>query len=296
MMTNWMSGSDASNFFSSSADVFPLTSPVWMSSGSSSDQPSRFRQRGLQAASPVMTELRAMLVLGLTMRPPRCSPGCSIYRMLTASVHSSAAAIAACCCVSACSGIQATTAGGSVRSEGDPWPGAGRGEAGRRWPWPAPGPAAGRCRCPRSRFFGAQPFDGDEICSRSASRIPGPRRLTPPANSRLMSFRKYIEGARSKRIAHTDLDAQLVTRDSLGAFPKNAEHQFLKNLEDFLNIAYGHVTNGQSLPIDVAMATDTHRLVRAMAKSVIFDQCSKCGETDRITAVLDYKNRLRGAS
>ena len=29
------------------------------------------------------------------------------------------------------------------------------------------------------------------------------------ANSRLMSFRKYIEGARSKRIAHTDLDAQL---------------------------------------------------------------------------------------
>jgi hypothetical protein len=115
-------------------------------------------------------------------------------------------------------------------------------------------------------------------------------------NSRLMNFRKYIEGARSKRIAHTDLDSQLVTRGPLGAFPKNAEHQFLQDLEEFLNIAYGHLSNGQSLPIDVAMATDTHRLVRAMVKSVIFDQCSKCGEMDRIVAVLDDENRLRGAS
>jgi hypothetical protein len=115
-------------------------------------------------------------------------------------------------------------------------------------------------------------------------------------NSRLMNFRKYIEGARSKRIAHTDLDGQLVTRASLGAFPKNTEHQFLQDLEEFLNIAYGHLSNGQFLPIDVAMATDTHRLVRAMAKSMIFDQGSKCGEMDRITAVLDYDNRQRGAS
>jgi hypothetical protein len=122
------------------------------------------------------------------------------------------------------------------------------------------------------------------------------RRQLADVNGRLMDFRKYIEKARSKRIAHTDLDAQLVARESLGAFPKNAERQFLRDLQKFINIAYGHVTNGQPLPIDVTGATDTDRLVRALIKSVLFDQCSKCGEIDRITAVLDYEDRQRGAA
>jgi hypothetical protein len=121
------------------------------------------------------------------------------------------------------------------------------------------------------------------------------RRQLTEVNGQLMDFRKYIEKARSKRIAHTDMDAQLVTRESLGAFPKNAERQFLRDLQKFVNIAYGHVTNGQPLPIDVAGATDTDRLVRALTKSVLFDQCSKCGEIDRSTAVLDYKDRQRRA-
>lgn len=120
------------------------------------------------------------------------------------------------------------------------------------------------------------------------------RRQLADVNSRLMDFRRHIEAARSKRIAHTDLDAQLVTRESLGAFPKNAERQFLRDLQEFVDIAYGHFTNGNCLPIDVAMATDTDRLVRALAKAVVFDQCSKCGEIDRITTVLDYERRLYG--
>ena len=38
-------------------------------------------------------------------------------------------------------------------------------------------------------------------------------------NTRLMSFRKYVEPARSKRIAHIDLHAQIGIRENLGGFP-----------------------------------------------------------------------------
>jgi hypothetical protein len=43
----------------------------------------------------------------------------------------------------------------------------------------------------------------------------------------------------------------------------------------------------------VAMSTDTHQLLRALGKSVIFDQCTRCRETERIAAVLDYEMPAR---
>lgn len=118
-------------------------------------------------------------------------------------------------------------------------------------------------------------------------------RLTE-VNSRLMGFRKYIEEARSKRIAHTDLNAQLLQRASLGGFPKDTEQHFLRDLQEFVNIAHGHFDNGNPLPIDVAMATDTHKLVRALEKSVVFDRCVRCSKTEKAVAVLDFAERLPG--
>jgi len=110
-------------------------------------------------------------------------------------------------------------------------------------------------------------------------------------NERLKAFRRYIEPARSKRIAHVDLSAQIERLENLGAFPKGADTQFLQDLQTFIDIAYGHFHNGGYSPIAVAMSTDSHQLVRALEKSVIFDRCSKCDAGERAVAVLDYEDR-----
>ena len=124
--------------------------------------------------------------------------------------------------------------------------------------------------------------------------IPWPdtiaRRLRD-VNERLISFRQLIEPARSKRIAHVDLPAQVDQWDNLGSFPRGAEIQFLQDLQTFIDIAYGHLNKGDHRPIAVAMSTDTHQLVRALEKSVVFDQCCKCTSGERAAAVLDYAGR-----
>jgi hypothetical protein len=103
-----------------------------------------------------------------------------------------------------------------------------------------------------------------------------------------MAFRQLIEPARSKRIAHVDLPAQIEQSGNLGAFPEGAEIQFLQDLQDFINIAYGHFHNGDHHPIAATMSTDTHQLVRALEKSVVFDHCTNCTSGERAVAVLDY--------
>jgi hypothetical protein len=107
-------------------------------------------------------------------------------------------------------------------------------------------------------------------------------------NARLMSFRQLIEPARSKRIAHMDLSAQVERRPNLGSFPPGAEIQFLQDLQWFIDIAYGHLNAGDHRPIAVALSTDTHQLVRALEKSVLFDRCCKCTSGERAAAILDY--------
>jgi hypothetical protein len=109
-------------------------------------------------------------------------------------------------------------------------------------------------------------------------------------NARLMAFRELIEPARSKRIAHVDLPAQIEQWGNLGAFPQGSEIEFLQNLQDFINTAYGHFHEGGHHPIVVAMSTDTHQLVRALEKSLIFEQCPKCTSGERAVAVLDYED------
>jgi len=62
-------------------------------------------------------------------------------------------------------------------------------------------------------------------------------------NARLMIFRKYVEPARSKRIAHADLRAQM-DKGNLGGFPPGADELFFKDLEEFLTAAYQAVNGG----------------------------------------------------
>jgi AbiU2 len=108
-------------------------------------------------------------------------------------------------------------------------------------------------------------------------------------NQRLIAFRQYIEPARSKRVAHIDLHAHIERWETLGAFPKGADRQFLLDLQQFVDIAYGHFNNGESMPIAVAVSTDTYKLVRALEEAIIFNRCGKCTAGERAAAVLDYE-------
>ena len=111
-------------------------------------------------------------------------------------------------------------------------------------------------------------------------------------NQRLNKFRKYIEPARSKRIAHVDLPAQMEKWEALGKFPKGADEQFVQDLQEFINVAYGHFHQGSVCPIDPGTtSTDTYRLVRALEKSVVFDCCTHCDDNEKNIALLDYIKR-----
>jgi hypothetical protein len=111
------------------------------------------------------------------------------------------------------------------------------------------------------------------------------------SNQRLKMFRKYIEKARSKRIAHADLPAQLEKMGTLGGFPEGTDTRFLEGLQAFINIAYGHFHQGSVYPIDPGTtSTDTHQLIRALEKAILYDRCSKCDENERNTAILDYES------
>jgi AbiU2 len=108
-------------------------------------------------------------------------------------------------------------------------------------------------------------------------------------NERLMAFRKLVEPARSKRIAHTDFSAQ-IEKQSLGGYPEGADEHFFKNLEEFLSIAF-RVTTGGPFLLSMATPSDTHRLITALRKAEAFDQCTECGEIDRTNAILDAEQR-----
>ena len=110
------------------------------------------------------------------------------------------------------------------------------------------------------------------------------------ANEPLMQFRRLVLPARNKRVAHNDLNAQVVQKENLGGFPRGADIDFYADLQTFINIAYGYLNNGESRPIAFPMSIDTHKLVRALEKAVTFDQCRKCEPHERELAILDYED------
>jgi len=105
-----------------------------------------------------------------------------------------------------------------------------------------------------------------------------------------MQFRTHIEPARSKRLAHADLRAEL-DQDTLGKFLDGADRRFLKDLEEFLIIAHEHLGEAPvSLSID--MSHDV-QLVQALVQSRIYDSCAKCTPQERMVAVLDYSEAMK---
>jgi hypothetical protein len=102
-------------------------------------------------------------------------------------------------------------------------------------------------------------------------------------NKRLMAFRKFVEPARSKRIAHTDFTTH-IERHSLGGYPTGSDDNFFKDLEEFLTIAFREIVGGTIL-LSMATPNDTRRLITALMKAELFDQCTECSEIDRMDAI-----------
>jgi hypothetical protein len=119
---------------------------------------------------------------------------------------------------------------------------------------------------------------------------PDVKKKLEAVNARLMQFRPYIEPARSKRLAHADLRAEL-DKVTLGIFPAGADRQFLKDLEEFLTIAHEHLGE-PAVSLSIGMSHDAHALVRALVQSQICDTCAKCTPTERALAVLDFERAL----
>ena len=119
---------------------------------------------------------------------------------------------------------------------------------------------------------------------------PDIKKKLEAVNARLMQFRPYIEPARSKRLAHADLRAEL-DKVTLGIFPAGADRQFLKDLEEFLTIAHEHLGE-PAVSLSIGMSHDAHALVRALVQSQIYDTCVKCTPTERALAVLDLERAM----
>jgi hypothetical protein len=110
-------------------------------------------------------------------------------------------------------------------------------------------------------------------------------------NARLMNFRGHVKEYRTKRGAHLDLEAHKSNARALGAFPQGADDNFLRDLQEFLQVAMAHVDPNEHVTLQIAMSEDVHRLALALAKSVGFDQCPTCPRGNRAEKVLDILGR-----
>jgi hypothetical protein len=107
-------------------------------------------------------------------------------------------------------------------------------------------------------------------------------------NDLMMVFRSKVEPARSKRIAHIDLHHQVNIQEAMGTFKKGEDAQFFADLQSFYDAAYRHVHGGRAPAIRPAMSTDTHLVVRAIEKAILYDRCPLCTEDRRANDVLDF--------
>jgi hypothetical protein len=109
-------------------------------------------------------------------------------------------------------------------------------------------------------------------------------------NSLLMAFRKKVEPARSKRIVHTDYEAQIGHLPNLGEYTPGEDFAFFANLQSFYDIAHKTVSPDEPpRPHALGMSRDIHNLFRALTKAKLYDQCNECTEESRAIRVLDHE-------
>jgi len=112
-------------------------------------------------------------------------------------------------------------------------------------------------------------------------------------NDLLAVFRKKVVPARNKRIAHTDLHSQVARLEAMGTFDEGEDTKFFADLQSFFDVAYRHVHFATAPPIRLGMSTDTHKIIRAIVKATVYDQCPRCTEAQRANDVLDFEALAR---
>lgn len=118
---------------------------------------------------------------------------------------------------------------------------------------------------------------------------PEVRQRLEELNVPLMDFRKKLEPARSKRIAHIDLHSQVNRLDAMGSFNRGEDALFFLDLQSFFDVAHRHVFNERPPPFAMPNSTDTINVIRAVEKATLFDRCHRCSEADRASDLLDME-------
>lgn len=106
-------------------------------------------------------------------------------------------------------------------------------------------------------------------------------------SEKIHSFRIYIRDARHKIIAHLDKDTAL-SKGFLGAFPREANDAFWRDLQEFVNRVYDHYFGGP-FPLDAVNMYNAEDLVDALKKSVHYDDYFK----DKGRQKMEEGNRMR---
>ena len=110
-------------------------------------------------------------------------------------------------------------------------------------------------------------------------------------NDLLMAFRKLLNPARNKRIAHIDLHSQINRLDAMGRFDQGEDAKFFLNLQSFFDVAHRCIHGDTAPPIAVAMSTDTYKVIRAIGEAMLYERCRCCTSSQRAIDVLDLEGR-----
>ena len=106
-------------------------------------------------------------------------------------------------------------------------------------------------------------------------------------SNRIHGFRKYVQDARHKLIAHLDREATL-SQGSLGAFPQGAIEQFWSDLQEFIDRIHNRYCGGV-FPIDAVNMYNAQDLVETLKKSVHYDDYF----SDKLKLKFGERERMR---
>jgi hypothetical protein len=110
-------------------------------------------------------------------------------------------------------------------------------------------------------------------------------------NDLLMAFRKILNPARNKRVAHVDLHSQLNRLEAMGRFNKGDDAKFFADLQSFLDVAHRYIHGDPAPPIAIGMSTDAHNVIRAVTEATLYECCPRCTPSQRANDVLDLEGR-----
>jgi hypothetical protein len=107
-------------------------------------------------------------------------------------------------------------------------------------------------------------------------------------SKKIHSIRDRLRAARNKILAHSDKHI-MISQKVIGAFPKETGDDFWSNLQEFVNGINNHYFRNGPYPLDAVNPSGAEDLVRALKKSVHYDDFFKGKSRQK----LEERNRMR---